>query len=52
MAVAEPEFAFKIGKTLEPKKIEYFLEEVMQAVDTLHLSLLNYQILVLKIFLQ
>ena len=39
MAVAEPEFAFKIGKTLEPKKIEYFLEEVMQAVDTLHLSI-------------
>ena len=39
MAVAEPEFAFKIGKTLEPKKIEYYLEEVMQAVDTLHLSI-------------
>ena len=39
MAVAEPEFAFKIGKTLEPKKIEYYLEEVMEAVDTLHLSI-------------
>ena len=39
MAVAEPEFAFKIGKTLEPKKLEYYLEEVMEAVDTLHLSI-------------
>ncbi|MDC6451331.1 ABC transporter permease [Alphaproteobacteria bacterium] len=39
MAVAEPEFAFKMGKTLRSKNINYSLEEVMQAVDTLHLSI-------------
>ena len=39
MAVAEPEFAFKMGKTFKPRKSDYNLEEVMQAVETLHPSI-------------
>ena len=39
MAVAEPEFAFKMGKTLKPRYAQYNMEEVMHAVDTLHPSI-------------
>ena len=39
MAVAEPEFAFKMGKTLKPRNVQYNMKEVMQAVDTLHPSI-------------
>ena len=39
MAVAEPEFAFKMGRTFKPRKSDYNLEEVMQAVETLHPSI-------------
>ena len=38
MAVAEPEFAFKMKKTLFARKEEYKREEVILAVDTLHLA--------------
>ena len=36
MAVAEPEFAFRMGETLKPRATEYSQAEVMAAVDTLH----------------
>ncbi len=36
MAVAEPEFAFRIGTTLYPRSTEYKLEEVSAAVASLH----------------
>ena len=36
MAVAEPEFAFKIGETIKPRDAEYTQTEVMSFVDTLH----------------
>ena len=39
MAVAEPEFAFCLGKTLTPQAVEYDLAEVLGAVDTLHTGL-------------
>ncbi len=39
MAVAEPEFAFKIGTTLKPVKKSYSVEDVMKLVETLHLSI-------------
>jgi 2-keto-4-pentenoate hydratase len=39
MAVAEPEFAFRMGTTLEPKNTKYTIEEVMNSVDTLHPSI-------------
>jgi len=39
MAVAEPEFAFKMGKTLKPRYAQYNMEEVLHAVDTLHPSI-------------
>ena len=39
MAVAEPEFAFKIGETLKPTKTLYNLEDVMKLVESLHLSI-------------
>ena len=39
MAVAEPEFAFKIGTTLKPTKTLYNLEDVMKLVESLHLSI-------------
>lgn len=39
MAVAEPEFAFSMGKTMTPQAEEYSAEEVLAAVDTLHSGL-------------
>ena len=36
MRVAEPEFAFRMGRTLAPRAAPYALDEVMAAVDTLH----------------
>jgi 2-keto-4-pentenoate hydratase len=36
MAVAEPEFAFRIGRSLPPRPAPYSIEEVLSAVDTLH----------------
>jgi len=36
MAVAEPEFAFRMGKTLDSRASEYGQAEVVSAVDTLH----------------
>jgi 2-keto-4-pentenoate hydratase len=39
MAVAEPEFAFKMRITLKPRNVEYNIKEVMQAVETLHPSI-------------
>jgi 2-keto-4-pentenoate hydratase len=34
--VAEPEFAFRMGRTLPSRATPYELDEVMAAVDTLH----------------
>lgn len=39
MAVAEPEFAFRIGKTLAPRKNPYERDEVLAAVDALYLAI-------------
>tara|TARA_B100000676_G_scaffold299823_1_gene344647 strand:+ start:2169 stop:2945 length:777 start_codon:yes stop_codon:yes gene_type:complete len=39
MRVAEPEFAFRFGKTLRPRRIEYTMEDVLDAVVTLHPSI-------------
>ncbi|MEA2900049.1 MAG: 2-keto-4-pentenoate hydratase [Bradyrhizobium sp.] len=36
MAVGEPEFAFRIGRSLPPRSSPYTVEEVLDAVDTLH----------------
>jgi 2-keto-4-pentenoate hydratase len=36
MKVAEPEFAFRMGRTLAPRAAPYALEQVMAAVETLH----------------
>ncbi len=36
MAVAEPEFAFKIGKSLSPKLTPYRESEVLALIDSLH----------------
>ena len=36
MRVAEPEFAFRMGRTLPARAAPYELDEVMAAVDTLH----------------
>ncbi len=36
MAVGEPEFAFRIGRSLPPRSTPYSVEEVLAAVDTLH----------------
>src|SRR4051795_914519 len=36
MAVGEPEFAFRIGRSLPPRPIPYSVEDVLAAVDTLH----------------
>jgi 2-keto-4-pentenoate hydratase len=36
MKVAEPEFAFRMGRTLSPRAAPYALDEVMAAVETLH----------------
>ena len=39
MAVAEPEFAFKISLTLEPKNKLYIPEEVNKFIEDLHLAI-------------
>ena len=39
MAVAEPEFAFKIGTAIKPNKSYYKVQEVMELVETLHLAI-------------
>jgi 2-keto-4-pentenoate hydratase len=36
MAVAEPEFAFRMGRSLPPRPTPYSVEDVLAAVDTLH----------------
>lgn len=36
MRVAEPEFAFRMGRTLEPRARPYEVDEVLAAVATLH----------------
>jgi 2-keto-4-pentenoate hydratase len=36
MAVGEPEFAFRMGRSLPPRSIPYSVEDVLSAVDTLH----------------
>jgi 2-keto-4-pentenoate hydratase len=36
MKVAEPEFAFRMGRTLAPRAARYALDEVLAAVETLH----------------
>jgi 2-keto-4-pentenoate hydratase len=37
--VAEPEFAFRIGRALLPRSSSYSVDEVMAAVDSLHLAI-------------
>ena len=39
MAVAEAEFAFKIGRDLEPRELPYEMVEVLEAVSDLHLAI-------------
>ena len=39
MAVAEPEFAFKIGTEIKPNNSYYKVKEVMELVETLHLAI-------------
>jgi len=39
MGVAEPEFAFRMGRDLPPRRQPYTTEEVTAAVDTLHPSI-------------
>ena len=39
MAVAEPEFAFRMGRRLEPRVEPYSQAEVMNAVETLHTAI-------------
>ncbi|MEM9626715.1 MAG: fumarylacetoacetate hydrolase family protein [Pseudomonadota bacterium] len=39
MAVAEPEFAFRMGRTLQPRERPYDRDEVIDAVDALHLAI-------------
>jgi 2-keto-4-pentenoate hydratase len=36
MRVGEPEFAFRMGRSLPPRSIPYSVEDVLGAVDTLH----------------
>jgi 2-keto-4-pentenoate hydratase len=36
MAVGEPEFAFRMGRSLPPRSTPYSVEDVLAAVDTLH----------------
>jgi 2-keto-4-pentenoate hydratase len=36
MAVGEPEFAFRMGRSLLPRPTPYSVDEVLDAVDTLH----------------
>jgi 2-keto-4-pentenoate hydratase len=39
MRVVEPEFAFRLGRTLAPRRTPYATAEVMAAVESLHLAL-------------
>lgn len=39
MAVAEPEFAFRMGRPLAPREKPYDREEVLDAVEALHLAI-------------
>lgn len=39
MAVAEPEFAFRMGRRFEPRAEPYAQAEVLDAVDTLHTAI-------------
>lgn len=39
MRVAEPEFAFRMAKTLAPQEQSYARDEILSAVDTLHLAI-------------
>ena len=39
MAVAEPEFAFRIGETIAPRDKAYTTDEVLSAVSDLHLAI-------------
>lgn len=39
MAVAEAEFAFRLGRDIEPSEEPYMLSEVMDAVEDLHLAI-------------
>src|SRR6185437_7354709 len=36
MRVAEPEFAFRMGRDLPPRSLSYTVQDVLDAVDTLH----------------
>ena len=36
MRVGEPEFAFRMGRDLTPRRVPYSVDEVLAAVDTLH----------------
>ena len=36
MRVGEPEFAFRMGRDLPPRQAAYLVQEVLDAVDTLH----------------
>ena len=36
MRVAEPEFAFRMGRDLAPRDADYSVDEVLAAVATLH----------------
>ena len=39
MRVVEPEFAFRFGRDLEPRDMPWTVEDVLDAVETLHLAL-------------
>ena len=39
MRVVEPEFAFRLGRTLQPRRMPYTTNEVFAAVESLHLAL-------------
>ncbi len=39
MRVAEPEFAFRMGRTLAPRAAGYSMDEVLAAVESLHPSI-------------
>jgi 2-keto-4-pentenoate hydratase len=39
MRVAEPEFAFRFGRTLPPRAVPYATDDVLQAVESLHPAL-------------
>ena len=39
MRVAEPEFAFRLGRDLDPQESDYSVDAALEAVDTLHLAI-------------